>query len=125
MSVGKGLFVKSTVTYTYKSADLALVGKPLEIRLGTLGLVVDNEVEFDDVKLTRSEGTLTPPTTLKLNGITAAGGNVTITWAGAAGVKLQSSATLGGVWADVTGSDGGSTVTVPAGNPPAFFRLVK
>ena len=62
---------------------------------------------------------------LKLNGITAAGGNVTITWAGAAGVKLQSSATLGGVWADVTGSDGVSTVTVPAGNAAAFFRLVK
>ena len=65
------------------------------------------------------------PATLKLNGITAAGGNVTITWAGAAGVKLQSSATLGGVWADVTGSDGVSTVTVPAGNAAAFFRLVK
>lgn len=65
------------------------------------------------------------PAALKLNGITAAGGNVTITWAGAAGVKLQSSATLGGVWADVTGSDGVSTVTVPAGNAAAFFRLVK
>ena len=65
------------------------------------------------------------PATLKLNGITAAGGNVTITWAGAAGVKLQSSATLGGAWTDVTGSDGVSTVTVPAGNAAAFFRLVK
>ena len=65
------------------------------------------------------------PATLKLNGITAAGGNVTITWAGAAGVKLQSSATLGGVWADVTGSDGASTATIPAGNAAAFFRLVK
>jgi hypothetical protein len=62
---------------------------------------------------------------LKLNAISASGANVVITWAGAAGVKLQSSATLGGVWADVTGSDGVSTVTVPAGNAAAFFRLVK
>ena len=65
------------------------------------------------------------PTALKLNGITAAGGNVTITWAGGAGIKLQSAATLGGAWSDVTGSDGASTVTVPAGNAAAFFRLVK
>jgi hypothetical protein len=62
---------------------------------------------------------------LKLNAISASGANVVITWAGAAGVKLQSSATLGGVWADVTGSDGASTATIPAGNAAAFFRLVK
>ena len=62
---------------------------------------------------------------IKIAGISASGSNVVITWAGAAGVKLQSSATLGGVWADVTGSDGVSTVTVPAGNAAAFFRLVK
>jgi indole-3-glycerol phosphate synthase len=48
---------------------------------------------------------------LKLNAISASGANVVITWAGAAGVKLQSSATLGGVWADVTGSDGASVVS--------------
>ena len=61
------------------------------------------------------------PTALKISGITAAGGNVTITWAGGAGIKLQSAATLGGAWTDVTGSDGASTATVPAGNAAAFF----
>ena len=65
------------------------------------------------------------PAALKLNGITAAGGNVTITWAGGAGIKLQSAATLGGAWTDVAGSDGASTATVPAGDTAAFFRLVK
>jgi len=65
------------------------------------------------------------PTAIKISGITAAGGNVTITWAGGAGIKLQSAATLGGAWTDVTGSDGASTATVPAGNAAAFFRLVK
>ena len=63
--------------------------------------------------------------TLKLSDITAVGGTVTITWAGATGVKLQSAATLGGAWTDVTGSNGASTVTVPAGNAAAFFRLIK
>jgi len=65
------------------------------------------------------------PTAIKISGITAAGGNVTITWAGGAGIKLQSAATLGGAWTDVTGSDGASTATVPAGNAAAFFRLLK
>ena len=65
------------------------------------------------------------PTAIKINGITSAGGNVTITWAGGAGIKLQSAATLGGAWTDVAGSDGASTVTLPAGNAAAFFRLVK
>jgi hypothetical protein len=65
------------------------------------------------------------PAALKLNGITAAGGNVTITWAGGAGIKLQSAATLGGAWTDVTGSVGASTMTFPTGNAAAFFRLVR
>jgi len=47
----------STVHYTYDSADAALVGQPLEIRLLTLALDKDNPsgntvgVEFDDVTL--------------------------------------------------------------------------
>ena len=47
----------STVQYTYDSADSALVGQPLEIRLLNLGLDKDNPpgntvgVEFDDVTL--------------------------------------------------------------------------
>jgi hypothetical protein len=65
------------------------------------------------------------PTAIKISGITAAGGHVTITWAGGAGIKLQSAATLGGAWTDVEGSAGASTATIPAANAAAFFRLVK
>jgi hypothetical protein len=50
---------------------------------------------------------------------------VVITWAGGAGIKLQSAATLGGAWTDVEGSAGASTATIPAANAAAFFRLVK
>ena len=62
---------------------------------------------------------------IKIAGISASGANVVITWAGGAGIKLQSAATLGGAWTDVEGSAGASTVTVPAGGSAAFFRLVK
>jgi hypothetical protein len=50
-SPGEGLFVTSTVNYTYSPAHSALVGQPLEIRLLSKGLGGD-EMEFDDVKLT-------------------------------------------------------------------------
>jgi hypothetical protein len=62
---------------------------------------------------------------LKISGITASGGNVVITWAGGAGIKLQSAATLGGAWTDVAGSDGASSATVTPSQAAAFFRLVK
>jgi hypothetical protein len=62
---------------------------------------------------------------IKISGISASGANVVITWAGGAGIKLQSAATLGGAWTDVAGSDGASTATLPAANAAAFFRLVK
>jgi hypothetical protein len=52
----------STVQYTYDSADSALVGQPLEIRLLNLGLDKDNPtdnivgVEFDNVTLSYDAG---------------------------------------------------------------------
>ena len=52
----------STVQYTYDSADSALVGQPLEIRLLNLGLDKDNPsgdtvgVEFDNVTLSYDTG---------------------------------------------------------------------
>jgi hypothetical protein len=52
----------STVQYTYDSADSALVGQPLEIRLLNLGLDKDNPpdntvgVEFDNVTLSYEAG---------------------------------------------------------------------
>jgi len=64
-------------------------------------------------------------TAIQIAGISASGANVVITWAGGAGIKLQSAATLGGAWTDVAGSTGASTATVPAGDTAAFFRLVK
>ncbi len=49
---GEGLFVTSTVSYTYNPAHSELVGLPLEIRLLSKGLQTgENEMEFDDVKL--------------------------------------------------------------------------
>jgi hypothetical protein len=64
-------------------------------------------------------------TGIQIAGISASGANVVITWAGGAGIKLQSAATLGGAWTDVTGSVGASTMTFPTGNAAAFFRLVR
>ena len=50
---GEGLFVTSTVNYTYHAAHSELAGLPLEIRLLSKGLQAgENEMEFDDVKLT-------------------------------------------------------------------------
>ena len=50
---GEGLFVTSTVNYTYNAAHSDLAGLPLEIRLLSKGLQAgENEMEFDDVKLT-------------------------------------------------------------------------
>jgi len=72
----------STVHYTYDSADAALVGQPLEIRLLTLALDKDNPpadeivgVEFDNVKLSYG-----PPKAR--NPLPADGALVMKTWVG-------------------------------------------
>jgi len=56
-SIPEDAVVTSTVTYTYNSGlHAALVGKPLEIRLLSKGLVVGQEVAFDDVRLSVTLG---------------------------------------------------------------------
>jgi hypothetical protein len=93
----------------------------VQIRSGTL-----SEAEIAALGGATAEGIPGVASTgIKIAGITAGGGNVTITWTGGAGIKLQSAATLGGAWTDVAGSVGASTATVPAGDAAAFFRLVK
>ena len=52
LAPGEGLFVLSTVLYSYDPAHSALLGEPLEIRLLSKNLVPDVEMEFDDVRLT-------------------------------------------------------------------------
>jgi hypothetical protein len=51
--ITNGTFATSTVNYTYNAGlHAALVGKPLEIRLLSKGLIAgENEVEFDNVQL--------------------------------------------------------------------------
>ncbi len=53
-------------------------------------------------------------------------GQVTLTWNGRPGVRLQSAAALGGGgWAEVPGTDGQSQAVVPVGPGARFFRLIK
>ena len=54
LTVTEDSFVTSTVNYVYESADAALVGQALEIRLLSKGLIASSEVNFDDVQLTVS-----------------------------------------------------------------------
>jgi hypothetical protein len=68
---------------------------------------------------------LTPPV-IVINSIVLNGVNVTISWNGVAGVKLQKSPRLTTPdWQDVPGSNGASTVTEPATGTEAYYRLVR
>lgn len=54
------------------------------------------------------------------------GGNVVLSWTGAAGVRVQKTSSLvTTAWGDVPGSTGASTVTVPASEVTGFFRLYR
>jgi len=66
-------------------------------------------------------GQATPTLTLQV-GSTA--GNITLSWSGAAGVKLQKTSSLSQPnWGDVQGTTGASTYSEPQTNSPAFYRL--
>jgi hypothetical protein len=76
---------------------------------------------FDDLSITTTVAAPTAP--LKISRITVAGGNVTITWNGGPGVKLQKTATLTTPnWQDVPGSLGNTTVTEALSGAAAFYR---
>ena len=61
-----------------------------------------------------------------INSIVFNGTNVTISWNGAGGVKLQKSTSLTTPdWQDVPGSDGASSVSEPASGAGAYYRLVR
>ena len=56
----------------------------------------------------------------------AANGNVTLSWEGGAGIRVQQSPSLATpAWSDLPGTLGASTVTVPASQPRWFFRLYR
>ena len=56
----------------------------------------------------------------------ASGGHVPITWLGLPGVHLQSAGNLtGGVWQDLTATEGLSSTNYPVSTAPVFFRLIK
>jgi hypothetical protein len=62
-----------------------------------------------------------PP--LVITSIARSGANVIISWAGAAGTKLQKTSSLSSPnWQDVAGSNGASNVSEPA-TASAFYRL--
>ncbi len=63
---------------------------------------------------------------VKLTSIVRSGGNVSVTWSGAAGTKLQKTTSLTSPnWQDVPGSNGASSVSEPASSAGAYYRLVR
>jgi len=68
---------------------------------------------------------LTPPS-LVINSIVRNGSNVTISWNGTPGVRLQKSASLTTPnWGVVSGTDGASSYTDPASGPSVYYRLIQ
>jgi hypothetical protein len=58
--------------------------------------------------------------------VRAGSGNVTLNWTGGAGIRLQKTPSLATpAWADVQGSTGVSTLTIPASGSYGFFRLAR
>jgi hypothetical protein len=63
---------------------------------------------------------------LRITGITRNGNNITISWSGGPGIKLQKASSLSNpTWQDVAGSDGASSVSEPVTTSNAFYRLTK
>lgn len=69
---------------------------------------------------------IVPPPELKLAPPTVANSQVTLTWNGAADVKLQKTTSLSpSNWQDVAGTQGKSSHTEPVAGSAAFYRLAK
>ncbi len=63
---------------------------------------------------------------MQISSIVRDGANVTISWEGAPGRKLQKSTSLTNpVWQDVAGSDGASSVSDATTGPQAYYRLIQ
>lgn len=63
---------------------------------------------------------------LRITSIVPSGGNVVITWPAEASTRLQQSTSLSlANWQDVAGTVGAGSVSLPATNAAAFFRLYK
>lgn len=119
-------------------------GKMLDYKYAIDGL--DNEAGFADnhIRYVRESGSFVLPRDVfgqmvkensggggsDLGQITiqrAANGSVTLNWTGGAGIRLQqaTAALTAASWADVPGSTGVSTITVPASGGAGFFRLIR
>ncbi|MEO6036612.1 MAG: hypothetical protein ABIQ35_15285 [Verrucomicrobiota bacterium] len=63
---------------------------------------------------------------LSISSIVRSGGNVSISWIGAAGTKLQKANSLTNPdWQDVPGTNGASNTVQPASGSQAYYRLVR
>jgi len=67
-----------------------------------------------------------PVPSLEISSIVRNGSNVTISWNGAPGVRLQKSTSLTTPnWAVVSGTDGASSYTDSTADPAAYYRLIQ
>jgi len=67
------------------------------------------------------------PPTLRISRLSGgqSGGNLTLSWSGGSGIRLQKAAMAAKpAWRDVAGTDGKSSVSLPATEANALFRLV-
>lgn len=63
---------------------------------------------------------------MQINSIVRDGSNVTISWNGAPGIKLQKTVSLtDSIWQDVPGSDGASSINDATSGPSAYYRLIR
>ena len=108
LTVAAGTFETSTVTYVYDPADSGLLGQPLQVRLLALGVTGEEEIDFDDVRLTEVV-TGTSPGPMDLDGI-----DVTVTGDSTLEVVDQYDAAL----KSLTLHDG--TTLTTAGAPTSF-----
>jgi formylglycine-generating enzyme required for sulfatase activity len=101
----------TSVTVEGVATDVAVTGRMVLVAVGARGIsVFELQQSFN------------PP----LPAPVVAGGMITLTWATTNDVRLQKATNLvNPVWQDVPESEGTNTVTLPATDAAAFFRLVK
>jgi hypothetical protein len=78
---------------------------------------------IDNVRVTANAPSQVP----SISNITTSGGNVTVTWPGGAGIRLQKTTTLTNPlsWADIGSTLGTSTYSEPLTSTPTYYRLYR
>ena len=100
----------------------------------TVGAVLANAL-FDAIGVRPNRLPMTPSRVLPmvqqssllfLSQPARAGDQIRLSWNGGSGIKLQKTAILiNPIWQDVPGSEGQSSISMPAADATAFFRLVQ